>query len=164
MIKAKDAWNGGLFLDGEWTPAEQDAIWIAAQRRGIDVDNCNPSAKIQAAWRREQEASAKSIKTISGVRSEMIDAKDLIAAARGDKNSVIRLPGDLQAFIAIHLDDEQRKFLAAQSVADVIPQLERFRRTGAAELEAWERKTGRKFTPPRPDDEKRGEENKLEMR
>lgn len=164
LTKAKDAWNGGLFLDGEWTPAEQDAIWIAAQRRGIDVANCNPSAKIQAAWRREQDAAAKSVRTISGVRSEMIDAQDLIAAAHGDKNSIIRLPGDLQAFIAIHLDDEQRKFLAAQNVADVIPQLDRFRRTGAAELEAWERKTGRKFTPPRPDDEKRADENKLEMR
>lgn len=84
--------------------------------------------------------------------------------AKGDKNSVIRLPGDLQAFVAIHLDDDQRKFLAAESVADVVPQLERLRQTGAAELEAWERKTGRKFTPPCPDDEKRADENRLEMR
>jgi hypothetical protein len=164
LTKAADAWNGGLYLDGEWTPAEQDAIWIAAQRRGIDVANCNPSARIQAAWKREQEASAKSIKTISSVRTEMVDAQDLLNAAKGDKNSVIRLPGDLQAFVAIHLDDEQRKFLAAQSIADVIPQLERFRRTGAAELEAWERKTGRKFTPPKPDAESRTEENRLEIR
>lgn len=137
LTKAKDAWNGGLYLDGHWTSAEQDAIWIAAQRRGIDVANCAPSAKIQAAWQREQETSAKSVRTISAVRTEMVDAQDLIAAAHGDKNCIIRLPGPLQAFVAIHLDDEQRKFLAAQSIADVIPQLERFRRTGAAELEAW---------------------------
>jgi len=164
LTKAADAWNGGLYLDGEWTPAEQDAIWIAAQRRGIDVANCQPSAKVQEAWRREQDAAAKRVRTISGVRSEMIDAQDLIAAARGDKNSVIRLPGDIQAFVAIYLDDEQRRHLAAQSIADVIPQLNRFRQLGAAELEAWERKTGRKFTPPRPDAESRTEENRLEIR
>lgn len=164
LTKAKDAWNGGLYLDGHWTPAEQDAIWIAAQRRGIDVANCAPSAKIQAAWQREQETSAKSVRTISAVRTEMVDAQDLIAAAKGDKTSIIRLPGPLQAFAAIYLDDEQRKHLAAQSVADVIPQLARFRDLGTAELEAWEKKTGRKFVPPKPDDEKRADENRLEMR
>lgn len=47
LTKAQEAWNGGLYLDGEWTPAEQDAIWIAAQRRGIDVATCQPSARIQ---------------------------------------------------------------------------------------------------------------------
>lgn len=164
LVKAKEAWSGGLYLDGNWTPAEQDAIWIAAQRRGIDVANCNPSAKIQATWQREQEAAAKKVRTISGVRSEMIDAQDLIAAAKGDKTSIIRLPGALQAFAAIYLDDDQRRHLAAQSVADVIPQLARFREIGAAELEAWERKTGRKFTPPKPDAESRNDENRLEMR
>lgn len=163
LTKAKDAWGGGLFLDGDWTPAEQDAIWIAAQRRGITVDNCNPSAKIQAAWRREQDAAAKSVRTISGVRSEMIDAQDLIAAAKGDRNAIIRLPGALQAFAAIYLDDDQRRHLAAQSVADVIPHLTRFREIGAAELESWERRTGRKLTPPKPDSERRADENKLEM-
>jgi hypothetical protein len=164
LVKAQEAWGGGLFLDGDWTPAEQDAIWIAAQRHGIDVANCNPSAKIQEAWRREQDAAAKSVRTISAVRTEMVDAQDLIAAARGDKNSIIRLPGNLQAFLAIYLDDDQRKELSGRSVADVIPQLNRFRQIGAAELESWERRTGRKFTPPKPDDEKRSEENRLEMR
>lgn len=164
LVKAKEVWGGGLYLDGEWTPAEQDVIWIAAQRRGIDVANCNPSAKIQAAWKREQDASAKNVRIISGVRSEMIDAQDLIAAAHGDKTSIIRLPGNLQAFIAIYLDDEQRRHLAAQSVADVIPQLNRFRQLGAAELEAWEKRTGRKFTPPQPEAESRNDESRLEMR
>ena len=86
LLKARDAWNGGVSLDGHWTQSEQDRIWIAAQRQGIEVDKCNPLPQIQSAWRREQEASAKSVRTISGVRSEMIAAKDLIAAARGDKN------------------------------------------------------------------------------
>lgn len=164
LLKARDAWNGGVSLDGHWTQAEQDRIWIAAQRQGIDVDKCSPSPQIQAAWRREQDASAKSVRTISGVRSEMIDAKDLIAAAHGDKHSIIRLPGPLQAFTAIYLDDEQRRHLAAQSVADVIPQLARFREIGAAELREWEKKTGRKFVPPKPENESRADENKMEMR
>jgi hypothetical protein len=134
------------------------------QRQGIDVVKCNPSPQIQAAWRREQDASAKSVRTISGVRSEMVDAQDLIAAAKGDRNAIVRLPGPLQAFAAIYLDDEQRRHLAAQSVADVIPHLERFRQTGAVELEAWERRTGRKFVPPKPENESRADENKMEMR
>jgi len=164
LLKARDAWKGNITLDGHWTQAEQDRLWIAAQRQGITVENCRPSQMIQTAWRREQDSAAKSVRTISSVRSEMIDAQDLIAAAHGDKNSVIRLPGPLQAFVAIYLDDEQRRHLAAQSVADVIPQLARFRDLGAAELEAWEQKTGRKFKPAAPESEKRGEENRLEMR
>lgn len=164
LMKARDAWGGGLFLDGTWTQAEQDRLWIAAQRQGIDVANCAPSSQIQAAWRREQDASAKSVKTISSVRTEMVDAQDLIAAAKGDKTSIIRLPGALQAFAAIYLDDDQRRHLGAQSVADVIPQLARFREIGAAELESWEQRTGRKFVPPKPDDERRADENRLEMR
>ncbi|WP_019199274.1 relaxase/mobilization nuclease domain-containing protein [Afipia birgiae] len=164
LLKARDAWNGSVCLDGHWTQAEQDRVWIAAQRQGIEVVKCTPSPQIQAAWRREQEATAKGTKTISAVRTEMVDAQDLIAAAKGDRNAIIRLPGSLQAFAAIYLDDEQRKHLAAQSTADVIPHLNRFRQIGTAELEAWEKRTGRKFTPPRPDDEKRTEENRLDMR
>jgi hypothetical protein len=164
LLKAKEAWGGGVCLDGHWTQAEQDRIWIAAQRQGIDVVKCDPSPQIQAAWRREQDVNVKNVKTISDVRSEIIDAQDLIAAAKGDKTSIIRLPGPLQAFTAIYLDDEQRRHLAAQSVADVIPQLSRFREIGAAELREWEKKTGRKFTPPKPDAESRTEENRLEIR
>lgn len=164
LLKARDAWNGSVCLDGHWTQAEQDRVWIAAQRQGIEVVKCTPSPQIQAAWRREQEATAKGTKTISAVRTEMVDAQDLIAAAKGDRNAIIRLPGSLQSFAAIYLDDEQRKHLAAQSTADVIPHLNRFRQLGAAELREWEKRTGRKFTPPRPDDEKRTEENRLDMR
>jgi hypothetical protein len=164
LLKAGDAWGGGVALDGHWTQAEQDRLWIVAQRRGITVENCRPSQMIQTAWRREQDASAKSTKTISSVRTKMIDAQDLLAGARGDRNAVIRLPGNLQAFLAIYLDDDQRKELSGRSIADVIPQLARFREIGAVELESWERRTGRKFAPPRPDPESRTEENRLEIR
>jgi hypothetical protein len=93
-----------------------------------------------------------------------VDAQDLLAGTMGDRNAINRLPGILQAVLATYLDDDQRKELSGRSIADVIPHLNRFRQIGAAELEAWEKRTGRKFTPPKPDDEKRGEENRLEMR
>lgn len=163
LLKARDAW-GGVALDGHWTQGEQDRLWIAAQRQGITVENCRPSQMIQTAWRREQDASAKSVKTISAIRTEMVDAQDLLAAAKGDRNAIIRLSGGLQAFLAIYLDDDQRKELSGKTIADVIPHLDRFREIGAVELEAWERRTGRKFVPPKPENESRADENKMEMR
>jgi hypothetical protein len=163
ILKCKDAWHGRMELVGSWNQGERDRFWIAAQRAGVEIFNCRPSKKIQDEWAREQDRAITQSRTVSAVRSEMVDAQDVIAAAHGDKNSVIRLPGDLQAFIAIYLDDDQRKHLAAQSVADIIPELARFRELGAAELESWEKRTGRKFTPPTPDSEKRGEENRLVM-
>jgi hypothetical protein len=150
ILKAKEHWGGGMWLEGAWTQAEQDKLWIAAQRAGIDIGNCSPSKSIQAEWQREQGRSITQARTISAVRGEMVDAQDLIDAAKGDKNAVIRLPGTLQAFIAIHLDDEQRRHLAAQSVAGVLPELARFRQIGADELAEYER-TGRKFIPPKPE-------------
>lgn len=85
LLKARDAWKGNITLDGHWTQAEQDRLWIAAQRQGITVQNCRPSQTIQTTWRREQDAAAKSIRTISGVRTEMVDAQDLIAAQRATR-------------------------------------------------------------------------------
>lgn len=63
----------------------------------------------------------------------MADAQDLLDAARGDKSAVMRLPGPLRTFVAIHLDDEQRKFLATKSVADLLPELARFLEIGERE-------------------------------
>ncbi len=162
LVKAKEAWGGGLCLHGSWTQHEQDRLWIAAQRAGLEIQNCNPSRSIQDAWQREQGRTIEQAKTISAVRTEMVDAQDLIDAARGGKAAMLRLPGNLQAFTAIYLDDEQRKHLAAQSVADVIPELARFRELGAAELAEYE-KTGRKLVMPQPEKSKRGEENTLSL-
>lgn len=162
ITKARDAWDGSMVLTGSWTQHEQDRLWIAAQRSGVEIQNCQPSRSIQAEWGREQGRAITQQKTISAIRSEMVDAQDLIDAARGDKAAMLRLPGNLQAFTAIHLDDEQRKHLAAQSVANVIPELQRFRQIGAVELEAYER-TGRKLVMPQPEKSKRGEENTLSL-
>ena len=165
LTKAEQAWGGGLFLDGEWTPAEQDAIWIAAQRRGVDIANCNPSAKIQAAWKREQEAVATTTRTLSAARSAVVVAADVKAAAGGDLEALERLPKPLQAFVSSFLDDDQRKKLSAEGVAYIIPELQRFQQIGDGELAEYERRTGRKFIAPKPRrrDNDRDNENRLDV-
>lgn len=161
LAKARDAWGGGVYLDGHWTQAEQDRLWIAAQRGGVEVQNCKPSQSIQDAWHREQEAAAKSTKTISAARSAIADATDLRDAAAGDLEAAERLPPTLQAFIGLYLDDEQRKHLSAQSVADITAALPRFRALGEAELAEHER-TGKTFTPPKAGHNERDREAKAE--
>jgi hypothetical protein len=149
LVKARDAWGGAVFLDGDWTQAEQDRLWIAAQRSGIEVQNCQPSSTIQDAWQREQAATAKTAKTISAARTTIADAADVRDAAAGDLDALNRLPKPLQAFIMSHLDDEQRKHLSGQSVADITAALHRFRTLGDNELAEYER-AGRSFSPPKP--------------
>ncbi len=46
LTKAKDAWSSSVELDGHWTQAEQDYIWIAAMREGVVIGNCRPSQGI----------------------------------------------------------------------------------------------------------------------
>lgn len=150
LMKARDAWGGGVYLDGTWTQAEQDRLWIAAQRQEIDVANCAPSPQIQAAWNREQEAVAATTRTTSAARSAVVVAADVKAAAGGDLEALERLPAPLQAFVVSHLDDDQRKHLAAQGVAFIIPELNRFRQIGDDELKDYERRTGRQFVAPKP--------------
>ncbi|WBU27749.1 hypothetical protein OOZ54_13855 [Rhodopseudomonas palustris] len=148
ITKARDAWGGAVYLDGDWTQDEQDKLWIAAQRAGVEVQNCRPSREIQESWRREQEALEKKTRTISAARSAIADATDIRDAAAGDLDALNRLPQPLQAFVAAHLDDDQRKHLSGQSIADIAAALPRFRSLGDAELAEYER-TGREFTPPR---------------
>lgn len=149
ITKAKKSWGGGVYLDGDWTQSEQDRLWIAAQRAGVDVQNCQPSQSIRDAWQREQAATAKATKTISAARSAIADATDVRDAAAGDLDAMIRLPQPLQAFVVSHLDDDQRRHLSGQSIADITAALPRFRGLGQSELEEYER-TGRTFTPPKP--------------
>jgi len=149
ILKAKESWHGGLYLDGHWTQDEQDRMWIAAQRNGIDIENCNPTKVIQEAWRQEQDAAARSVRTISAARSAVAVAADVKAAAGGDLDALERLPKPLQAFVVSHLDDGQRKHLAAQGVAFIIPELQRFRQIGDGELAEFKRQ-GKRFSPALP--------------
>ncbi|MGM4990511.1 relaxase/mobilization nuclease domain-containing protein [Tardiphaga sp. 841_E9_N1_2] len=154
LTKAKDAWGSSVQLNGAWTQAEQDRLWIAAMREGIAIGNCRPSQGIQQAWQREQEAAAAKTKTISAVRTEIIEAQHLLDAARGDIEAAKKLPGTLQAFVGIHLDDDQRKELAAQPIAEIVPHLARFRKLGAVELEAYKAPPGRKVAFAEPEKDK----------
>jgi hypothetical protein len=76
---------------------------------------------------------------------EIGEAQRLLEAAKGNIEAAKSLPGSLQAFIAVYLDDSQRKELAAQPVAEIVPHLHRFREIGAAELATYDPKTGRKI-------------------
>lgn len=149
LLKAKDAWGGAVYLDGEWTQVEQDRLWIAAQRAGIEIQNCQPSDTVRSAWQREQAATAKATKTISAARSAIADATDVRDAAAGDIEAAKRLPPPLQAFVGLYLDDEQRNHLSAQSIADITAALPRFRSLGETELAEYER-TGTVSVPLAP--------------
>ncbi|WP_264076585.1 relaxase/mobilization nuclease domain-containing protein [Rhodopseudomonas palustris] len=153
IVKARDAWGSVVYLDGDWTQAEQDRLWIAAQRAGIEVRNCQPSQSMQSAWQREQAATAKMAKTISSARSAIAVATDVRDAATGDIEAAERLPPPLQTFVGLYLDDEQRKHLSGQSIADITAALPRFRTLGEAELAEHER-AGTVSVPltPRRDD------------
>lgn len=149
ITKARDAWDGGCCLDGDWTPGEQDLIWIAAQRAGVEVRNCQPSDAIRSVWQHEQDAAARTAKTFSSARSAIAVAGDVRDAAAGDLDALHRLPQPLQAFVISHLDDDQRKHLSSQSIADITAALPKFRDLGESELTEFER-TGREFTSPQP--------------
>lgn len=154
ILKAKEHWGGGVCLDGFWTQAEQDHMWIAAMRAGVEIQNCTPSSGIQQAWQREQESTARSAKVMSGVKTEIAEAQCLLDAAKGDIEAAKKLTGPLQAFIAVHLDDDQRKHLATQPISEIVPHLQRFREIGAVELESYDPRTGRKVTFAEPEKDK----------
>lgn len=153
ILKAKAEWGGAIYLDGHFTQAEQDHLWLAAMRAGVEMQNCNPSHLIQEAWEREREASAKTARTVSAVRVEIVEAQRLLDAAKGDVEQAKKLPGNLQAFIALYLDDDQRRELAAQPIAEVVPHLKRFRELGAIELDSHKAPSEPKITFVEPETE-----------
>jgi hypothetical protein len=139
ITKARDAWDGGVYLYGHWTQVEKDMIWLEAQRQGVVVENCEPSSVARDVWRKEQERSVRRVETMGKVRSVVQDAADLLAGARGNHEALQRLPDDLRAFVMSYLDDDQRTELAMSDVATVIPELTRFRKLGEAELAEMKR-------------------------
>ena len=134
ITKAKDAWGGGVYLDGHWTQIEQDMVWLEAQRQGVEVQNCKPSAVAVDLWNKEQAKTVRRAETMGKVRSVVQDAADVLAGARGSHDALLRLPDDLRAFVMSYLDDDQRAELAASDVVNVIPELARFRKLGKDEL------------------------------
>lgn len=139
ITKAREAWDGGVYLDGHWTQIEQDMVWLEAQRQGVEVQNCRPSAVAIDLWKKEQAKTVRRVETMTKVCSVVQDAADLLAGARGNHEALQRLPDDLRAFVMSYLDDDQRAELAASDVVNVIPELTRFRKLGEAELAEMKR-------------------------
>ncbi len=146
ITKAKETWGGGVELDGVWTQDQMDRVWLEAQRQGVTVYRCEPSAAAKRQWEREKVEIDARMNLRQRVRSAVHDAADLLAGARGDNDALIRLPANLSAFVSSYLDDTQRAELAGATVADVIPELARFRELGDQELTAIEH---RKDSSPR---------------
>lgn len=158
ITKAKDAWDGGVYLHGHWTQIEQDMVWLEAQRQGVVVENCEPSAVARDVWRKEQAKTVRRVETMGRVRSAVQDAADVLAGARGSHDALLRLPDDLRAFVASYLDDDQRAELAGSDVVHLIPELDRFQKLGQAELARIKNADGPQATilvperTPEPDD------------
>lgn len=146
VLKAKEQWSGEAKLQGAWSQSDHDMLWLEAQRAGVTLHRCTPSRSAQAAWETETAAAAERAKTLGQVREAAEPAQLLQRAAAGDAaawGQLQRTEPELAYFVSDFLDDEQRKELANSDVADIVPELDRFRETGAqaAEEEAqhWKR-------------------------
>lgn len=151
VTKAKQAWGGGVYLDGHWTQIERDTVWLEAQRQGLVVQNCEPSAVAIDLWKKEQAKMVRRVQTMGKVRSNVQDAADLLASARGNRDALDRLSEDLGAFVTSYLDDHQRAELMASDVVSVIPELDRFRQLGEVELARIKRTGDPQPTPLFPE-------------
>jgi hypothetical protein len=140
VTKAREAWGGGAVLTGPWSQADQDRVWLEAQRRGVVLEGCHPSDAAQQAWAKETATSKVQAETIGLVRAGAREAQDLLAGTRGDPAALGRLSPELQAFVGSYLDDDQRLELAQSEVADVVPELHRFKALGRQEMEQIERR------------------------
>lgn len=147
VLKAAEAWEGDAELQGQWPQPDQDLIWLEAQRSGVRLDRCTPSAAARAAWTSEMDASRTRDETLALVRATTSPARNLKEAAGGDLAALSRLDPDLRAFVESYLDDEQRSDLAKADVADIVPELRRFRELGSEERANGERE--RSIAPAR---------------
>ena len=133
VTKAAEGWGGEAELTGDWSQPDQDALWLEAQRVGVRLDRCSPSSQALAAWNDERSATAEREATLGVVRAETGPAQRLRNAAAGDVEALQKLDPDLRAFVSSYLDDDQRKELARSDVADIVPELRKFRSLGAEE-------------------------------
>jgi hypothetical protein len=91
-------------------------------------------------WEREQATAEVQTQTMSLVRVGTREAASLRASAQGDPAGLGRLPPELRAFVTSYLDDDQRAELATADLADIVPELSRFRSLGREELVEVERR------------------------
>jgi hypothetical protein len=129
--KAKDEWNSQLESHG---PEEfRERLWLEAQRQDVAVIGYDASDALKQRWAAEVAQKAKDEQILAGVRRVASEADLLIAAARGDLESVEKLEPGLRKFVISYLDDSQRAELAKQRPLDIVAELEDWRAKGLAE-------------------------------
>lgn len=60
VAKAKAEWDGRHVLSGSWTDRDKERMWLESQRQGVTMLDYEPSAKLLARWKAEQEAKGRS--------------------------------------------------------------------------------------------------------
>ncbi|WP_051228239.1 MobA/MobL family protein [Pleomorphomonas oryzae] len=131
--KAHDEWGAQLESHG---PEEfRERLWLEAQRQDVAVIGYDASDALKQRWAAEVAQKAADEQILAGVRRVASEADLLIAAARGDLESVEKLDPDLKKFVSSYLDDNQRAELARQRPLDIVAELENWRAKGRAEAE-----------------------------
>jgi len=146
VLKASEAWGGEAQLEGHWSQPDKDALWLEAQRAGVRLSACEPSAKTRAAWEAEIAEAARRTDTLGLVKASTGPARLLLDAASGDVSALAKLDPDLRAFVGQYLDDDQRAELGKVEIADIMTEMARFRELGAEERARAERERGLKPT------------------
>ncbi|BDA82485.1 hypothetical protein Sa4125_00270 [Aureimonas sp. SA4125] len=133
--KSAEDWGGSLSLDGPWPAEAQARLWLECQRQGIDLAGYTPPPAVAAAWAAESGSVADTATKLRAVRSETREADLLLSAAAGDVAALRKLDPPLRAFVASHLDDDQRRDLVRADREEVTASLPAFRKLGKAEIE-----------------------------
>lgn len=139
VTKAKEEWEGGLEIDGQWAQRDLDRIWVECQRQGVVAENCKPSRQAIESWEREKAATVRRDETLSLLRARVKEAELLREAASGDPEVLNRLSPELRAFVTSYLDDTQRTELGRMSTDAIVTELSRFRSLGYEETESAKR-------------------------
>ena len=132
--KASEDWGGSLRLDGPWPEEAIGRLWMECRRQGVELADYTPSPELLAAWAPESGSVTATETRLRAIRSETREANLLLSAAAGDVAALRKLELPLRAFIASHLDDDQRADLAKADREDVTASLPAFRKLGCIEL------------------------------
>lgn len=129
--KAADEWASQLESHG---PDDfRERLWLEAQRQGVTVIGYTASDDLKKKWEAEVAQKTKDQEILAGVRRVASEADLLIAAAKGDLESVEKLEPGLRKFVSSYLDDEQRAELARQRPLDIVAELDGWRAKGRLE-------------------------------
>lgn len=158
VTKAVDEWNSEMEIYGE--KAFKDQAWLEAQRQGVAVYDADtgqlyePSEEVRKAYEGDQFRVRAEHDEMSALRNHRAVASLVLEAAAGDKAAFNKLESndrDLAAFVALHLDDEQRGKLVGRPEADVVAALPAFRGYGKTAREAEEERRKMAGLPPLAD-------------